>query len=457
MGCAQSVKKSSEPAAAPAAAATDAAAPAASAPTAESTPTSKPETQGVPHVVILGAGFGGLYAAQALGEDVENGRVKITLIDSHSNFMIKACLQFILDHRKTAEQCTHELKDAKISSKIRQCFGYTATKIDTNGKTVDIAKGDEKETVSFDYLIVGTGVVSDPSSVPGLADTMLDICNPESPAKIRDAIQAVPDGGTVLVTTAAMPYKCPPVPFEYAFLVDEMLRKRGVRDSVSIIITSPMAPFPFGGPVPKKVFLAACEEKKIEFRAGIRPTKIRSDDHVVVFEPTEGGEATEVQFDALIGTYPQRAPDVVIDSGMCNPKGFVPVDLITMESKIPGVFCVGDSSHMMLPTEPPKPHPKSGIFAAIAGTNAGTMISALVAGDSADVAREKVSKTRQARCFAETGDGLGIMIEPKLLADDDGPAGFGCEGPTEEWGAAKMTWLAEVETELFGSSTFGKA
>ncbi|GBG30163.1 Sulfide:quinone oxidoreductase, mitochondrial [Hondaea fermentalgiana] len=417
--------------------------------------TSTQETK-APHIVVVGAGFGGLAVALGLRKELDEGLVTMTLIERSTTFAIKGCLQFVLDGRKTFDEITHNLEDAKVSDKVRKCFGWSVSSLDVDGKSLKMGKiggNDAEETVSFDYLVLATGVVSDPTSIPGLADSMLNFCDDTHTMKIKEALDAVPEGGTVLVTTAAVPYKCPPVPFEYAFLADSMLRKRGIRDSVNVIITSPKAPFPFGGPVPKKVFLAACADRNIEFRAGIKPVKVRSDEKVVEFKHSEGeGEDQEVTFDALIGSYPQRAPDLLAD--LCNPKGFVPVDLITMETKKPGVFCIGDSSWMMLKTEPPKPHPKSGAFAKIAGENVATMLGAIAHGDSLEDARAKVSKKRIARCFAETGDGEGILIEPKLLDDEDGPMGFRSEGPTPEFGAAKVDWINEIEMHYFGKSNF---
>mmetsp|Transcript_12325 Transcript_12325/g.23943 ORF Transcript_12325/g.23943 Transcript_12325/m.23943 type:complete len:431 (-) Transcript_12325:349-1641(-) len=408
----------------------------------------------VPHLAIIGAGFGGITVCQNLLDEIENNRVKITIIDHRTTFMIKACLQFVLNNRKTLEDITQDLNDAIISPKIRRCYGYWVTKIDVENKSLRMVMDDQEETLNFDYLVIATGVVSDPTSIPGLKESMLDFCNPENTHAIRDAIEGLPENGTVCICTTSVPYKCPPAPFEYAFLIDDMLRKRGIRDTCKIIMTTPKGPFPFGGPDAKKVFLSAVESKGIEFRAGIKPNKICPKDKKVFFETTdtEEPENSELEYDVLVGTYPQRAPDVVLDTGMCNAKGFVPVDLITMETKKECVFCIGDSNWMMLPGN--KPHPKSGAFAMVAGENAAAMLKGLLAGEDEETARSNVSKRRVARCYAETSDDQAIMFEPKLFDDEDGPSGFLAHGPLPEHSMSKVDWIGGIQRQFFGETNF---
>jgi sulfide:quinone oxidoreductase len=65
--------------------------------------------------------------------------------------------------------------------------------------------------------------------------------------------------GTILVSICDVPYKCPPSPFEIAFLIHEVLSERGIRDKVRIVVTSPIG-FPFGGPAGLEIFSARMRE-----------------------------------------------------------------------------------------------------------------------------------------------------------------------------------------------------
>ena len=56
--------------------------------------------------------------------------------------------------------------------------------------------------------------------------------------KFHSKLQNI-DSGKIAISIMGMPYKCPPAPFEASLLIDSMLRKRGVRDSVQIDFYSP--------------------------------------------------------------------------------------------------------------------------------------------------------------------------------------------------------------------------
>ena len=47
-------------------------------------------------------------------------------------------------------------------------------------------------------------------------------------------------GGRILVGIGGIPYKCPPAPVEFVFMLEEYLRKRGVRDRSSVTLLSPL-------------------------------------------------------------------------------------------------------------------------------------------------------------------------------------------------------------------------
>lgn len=105
----------------------------------------------VPHVVIVGGGFGGLYAAQAL----RNAQVKVTLIDRRNFHLFQPLLYQV---------ATGSLSPADISSPLRAILNHSKNTqillgevkdIDAEKQKVFLATGDE---IAYDYLIVATGV-----------------------------------------------------------------------------------------------------------------------------------------------------------------------------------------------------------------------------------------------------------------------------------------------------------
>ncbi|HEY9811160.1 MAG TPA: NAD(P)/FAD-dependent oxidoreductase [Halomicronema sp.] len=105
----------------------------------------------LPHVVIVGGGFGGLYAAQAL----RNAAVKVTLIDKRNFHLFQPLLYQV---------ATGSLSPADISSPLRAILNHSKNtqillgeveNIDAQQQKVFMATGDE---IAYDYLIVATGV-----------------------------------------------------------------------------------------------------------------------------------------------------------------------------------------------------------------------------------------------------------------------------------------------------------
>jgi NADH dehydrogenase len=102
-----------------------------------------------PHVVILGGGFAGLYAAKAL----KRAAVHVTLIDRSNHHLFQPLLY---------EVATAALSPADIASPIRKIlarqrnvtvFMGTVERIDPATRTVHLDDG----SLHYDYLIVATG------------------------------------------------------------------------------------------------------------------------------------------------------------------------------------------------------------------------------------------------------------------------------------------------------------
>ena len=142
------------------------------------------------------------------------------------------------------------------------------------------------------------------------------------------------ESGKIAISIMGMPYKCPPAPFEASLLIDSMLRKRGIRDSVQIDFYSP-APItlPAAGPEVSKQILELVNSEKIVFH---NSSKIKSvESKKLIFENSEA------DFDLLLAIPPHIAPKIIYDSGLAKEPGFIPID---RDCKTPfeNVFAVGD-------------------------------------------------------------------------------------------------------------------
>ncbi|PYX91099.1 MAG: FAD-dependent oxidoreductase, partial [Acidobacteria bacterium] len=112
-------------------------------------PGTKREEDARPHVLILGAGFAGLYAARALGRLA----VRVTLVDRKNHHTFQPLLYQV---------ATAGLSPGDIASPVRRIvrryknirvFMAEAVGFDLENKTVKL----ENVSVPYDYLIVATG------------------------------------------------------------------------------------------------------------------------------------------------------------------------------------------------------------------------------------------------------------------------------------------------------------
>src|SRR5688572_33298303 len=101
----------------------------------------------VPHVVVLGGGFAGLWATRALAGD----NVRITLIDRHNHHLFQPLLYQVatagLSAPDIAAPLRHILRDQRnVEVRLGEVIG-----IDAPAREVTLADGD---TLSFDYLLL---------------------------------------------------------------------------------------------------------------------------------------------------------------------------------------------------------------------------------------------------------------------------------------------------------------
>src|SRR5207247_6403087 len=89
------------------------------------------------------------------------------------------------------------------------------------------------------HLVLATGSRLDRASVPGLAQGSYDFYSMDGALRLREALRSF-DGGRIKVGIAGIPYKCPPAPVEFVFMVDQFLRKRGIRERSEITLLSPL-------------------------------------------------------------------------------------------------------------------------------------------------------------------------------------------------------------------------
>src|SRR5205823_169835 len=264
------------------------------------------------HVVILGAGFGGLELATRLSDSLVDD-VRVTLIDQNDSFSFGFSKLDILFGRKTAAEVRVPYRDiSKAGVEFRH---ERVTSIDPENRRVTTDQG----SYDADVLAVALGAEYDFAATPGFEEGGSEYYSAAGAERMRDVL---PDfhSGTILIAILGQPYKCPPAPFEGALLLHDHLVERGIRTDAEIRVIGPMAaPVPITKEVSQSI-LDALHERGIEYVPKQRVVELDMSGKEARLE--SGGT---VPYDLFVGIPIHRVPEVVESSGLAVD-GWVPVD-----------------------------------------------------------------------------------------------------------------------------------
>jgi sulfide:quinone oxidoreductase len=375
------------------------------------------------HVLILGAGFGGLELATRLSESYEDA-VRVTLLDRNDSFFFGySKLEVMLGRQAPDDVRLHYRDIAKDGVEFRQ---ETVTGIDPVTRRVTTDAG----SYDADFLVVALGADYDMDATPGLVEGGSEYYTLAGAERMRETLDDF-EGGRVVFSVLGQPFKCPPAPFEGAFLLHERFTQQGIRESVEMTMTFPMQrPVPVTGAV-SQVFRDGLAERRIEERPQQVVTSI---DPARKKARLASGET--LPYDLFVGIPLHRAPDPLPASGLAVD-GWVPVDQTNLRTEYPGVYAIGDVC------TGPRTVPKAGIFAESAARVVADDIAATIVGGE-----PPAPYGGSGICYAEFGDGLVSKVEVNFLGGEKPEAQP--HGVTLAYAAEKDEFGATRRARWFG-------
>ena len=210
---------------------------------------------------------------------------------------------------------------------------------------VVLANGDR---VTYDALVVATGIQLDYDKVDGLVDTLgaNGVCSNYRYDLVEytwECIQGL-QGGNAVSTCPATPIKCAGAPQKIMWLTEHALEKAGKRDKVDIHYGSATAGI-FGIPRYAKTLNKLVEKRHIIPHYQHDLVAVDGPGHKATFQHIETGAQLVLDFAMLHVTPPQSAPEVIKSSPLANEAGWVDVHKHTTQHvRYPNVFSLGDSS-----------------------------------------------------------------------------------------------------------------
>jgi len=344
------------------------------------------------NIVILGAGTGGTIMANRLFKKLSKKEWKITIIDRDPIHYYQPGFLFIPFGTYTE----NDVKKPKAKF-LPKGVNFIIKGIDKVVAAENKVLLEDGEIVSYDYLLIATGTHPNPEETPGLFDKLwrkkiFDIYSFEGSMAMHEFFKTW-EGGTLVSSIAELPFKCPVAPLEFVFLADAYFTKKGMRDKVKIIYTTPLSGA-FTKPKATQMLNALLSEKNIEVVADFYIEKIDNENQSVV-----AYDGREIKFDMLSIVPVNMGSDFIGKSGLGNDMNYIPTNKGTLQSsEHANIFVLGDTTDI--------PTSKAG---AVVHFSAEILIETML-----DVINGKTPTATfdgHANCFIETGYGKAALID----------------------------------------------
>ena len=287
-------------------------------------------------VVVIGGGYGGTIAAKYIR--MLDKSIEVVMIERNDHFVscpfsnlyiggiLKDLNPLTIKYDKLAANHGVKVVQAEV------------TGIDPAGKVVTTSKG----TVSYDRLVVSPGIDFRLEEMKGYDAAAMEVmphawkAGPQT-VLLRKQLEAMKDGGTMVMTVPLAPYRCPPGPYERASMVAHYLKKNKPKSKLVVLDANP--DITSKGGLFKKGWKDNYEGI-IDYRPAKKVTEVEPSKLTVLVEGLE-----DVKGDVVNVIPPQRAGQIAVAAGLVgDDKNWCPVNQTTFEStKQAGIHVIGDA------------------------------------------------------------------------------------------------------------------
>jgi NADPH-dependent 2,4-dienoyl-CoA reductase/sulfur reductase-like enzyme len=186
-----------------------------------------------PRVVVIGGGAGGGTIAHVLRRGTPE--IEVTLIEPQRQYTTCFFSNLYIGGFRSLESITHDYSG--LTSIGVRVIHDTATGIDVAAKSVALQGG---QRVPYDRLVVSPGIDFKHAAIPGFSQAAEQIMPHAYKAGAQtkllvDQLQAMPDGGTVVIAPPQNPYRCPPGPYERACMVAHFIKTQKPKSKLVIL------------------------------------------------------------------------------------------------------------------------------------------------------------------------------------------------------------------------------
>jgi sulfide:quinone oxidoreductase len=382
------------------------------------------------HVVVIGAGLGGLPTAYEL-RHLLPAQHTVTLISDQPQFtfipgLVRVALNMApLDHfQLDLEPLVKQQGLNLINSRV--------TALDPQTRCIMVETG---QSIDYDYVVIATGPGFAFDQVPGLGPHggyTHSICSAPHALEARQAwLQFLEDPGH-LVVGAAPGAGCFGPAYEFVLMADWILRQKGLRHQATLTLVTPE---PYAGHLgvsgvkqARELTETLLRKRNVEVVDNVAITVV-TPDHITL----DDGRALPQSYAMILPAF--RGVQFILNTpGLANEKGFIPILPTQQHPQFPEIYAMGVSVHLAQPDQSRVPIglPKSGQMTEAMGMAVAHNIAVELGVLQAPL---KVP-TLEAICFAEFGETGILYVAAPVLPDPDTQQrryAYAVQGPWVVW------------------------
>lgn len=368
------------------------------------------------HIVILGAGTGGMPAAYELREKLGREH-RITVVNAVDYFQFVPSNPWLAVGWREREAITFPIRP-HLEKKGIEFVAQRVTRIDAPGNSIELQNG---STLAYDYLVITTGPKLSFDEVPGAGPEghTQSICVVDHAEKTWAQYQQfLNEPGPAII--GAMPgASCFGPAYEFAFIFNTDLKRRKLRHKVPItyVTSEPyIGHLGLGGVGDSKSMLESeFRNNDIKWITNAKVTRVEPGKMFVTEMDDQGQPKKEhelpFKFSMMLPAF-KGVDAVAAVEGLCNPRGFVLIDEYQRSKKYRNIFAAG-----VCVAIPPVEVTPVATGAPKTGYMIETMVTAIVHNIAAEIGGQPADAkgTWNAICLADMGDtGAAFVALPQI-------------------------------------------
>ena len=368
------------------------------------------------HIVVLGAGVGGMSAAYE-ARDLMGSNHTVTLLSNLPYFQFTPSNPWVGVGWRVKQDITIELAPLMAKQGIKfNSVGAKQIKPDENA--IELNDG---SIMNYDYLIIATGPELAFDEIPGLGPEhhTQSVCTVDHATHAHAKWEEFCKDPGPIIVGAVQGASCYGPAYEYAMIMETDLRKRKIRDQVpmTFVTSEPyVGHLGLGGVGDTKGMLESeMRERHIRWILNAKVDRVEAGTMYVTEHNEDGSEKKKhelpFKYSMMLPAF-RGVPATRGIEGLNNPRGFIIVDKHQRNPKYTNIFGVGVCIAIapLEQTAVPVGVPKTGYMIESMVTAAVENIHDLIHGKEPHVV-----PTWSALCLADFGDkGAAFVAQPQI-------------------------------------------